>query len=307
MSKLEAEFVWLDGKMVPIAEATTPVTAFGLHYGVGVFEGVRCYQRADGRTAIFRLHEHMERFFRSAKIVGLSMSVDADSLAQACVDTVRANRLLQGYIRPIGFAGAGALGMGVQDNPTQVAVIAFPWGPSHGSDSLQNGLRLQISSFVRGHANSLMSKAKVTGQYFASVMAKRESQRLGLDGCLLLDATGRVCEGPGENLFLVRQGRLFTPPLDLPILDGITRDAVLTLARSAGVPVEEAGFTRDWLHAADEIFLTGTAAEVTPVRQIDGRPVGSGVPGPITRLIQGAFFAAAAGPGEPHPGWLTYV
>jgi branched-chain amino acid aminotransferase len=304
---IQAEWVWHDGKLVPFAEAQTHVSAFTLHYGLGVFEGLRCYRRADGRSAIFRLREHVERFFVSARTAAMDLPLAPAALEAACLETVRANRLDEAYVRPLGYTGAGVLGMGARTNPVQVAVLAFPWAAVLGATAHDQGIRAHISSFVRGHMNATMSKAKIVGQYTASVIAKRESQRLGYDEAIMLDADGRVAEGTAENVFVVWQGKLWTPPLDLPILAGITRDSVITLAREAGVPVVEASFPRDLLYGASEIFLTGTATEVTPVREIDGRPVGTGAPGPLTRQLQAAFLAAVRGPGEPHPEWLSYV
>ena len=323
---ISATSVWLDGRLIPFAEAQVHVTAFTLHYGLGVFEGVRCYRRHDGRTAVFRLREHIERLYESAAVCSMAIPFSAAQLESACLETVRANRLDEGYIRPLVFTGAGVLGMGARENPIQVAIIAFPWSNVLGADASARGIRAHISSFVRAHVNSVMSKAKIVGQYSSSVLVKRESQRLGFDEAIMLDAQGRVAEGSAENIFVVYRGELLTPPLDLPILGGITRDAVMTLAREAGVQPVERAFTRDMLYAASEIFLTGTATEVTPVREIDGRLVGAnlaasaagdvgaqatapapGTPGPITRKIQQAFVAAVRGPGEPHPEWLRYT
>jgi branched-chain amino acid aminotransferase len=315
---IQATSIWLDGKQVPFAEARIHVTAFSLHYGIGAFEGVRCYRRHDGRTAVFRLQEHIERLFESSAVCSMAIPFSPAQLEAACLETVRANKLEEGYIRPLVFTGAGALGMGARDNPIQVAVIAFPWSDVLGAGASQRGIRAHISTFVRAHVNSVMSKAKIIGQYASSVLVKRESQRLGMDEAIMLDAQGRVAEGSAENIFVVYKGELWTPPLDLPILAGITRDAVLTLAREAGLAPVERAFTRDMLVAASEVFLTGTATEITPVREIDGRVIGGPAgghvgagaewaPGPITRRIQEGFVAAVRGPGEPHPEWLRYA
>jgi branched-chain amino acid aminotransferase len=304
---IDVPWVWLDGKLRPFAEATTHVTAFTLHYGLGVFEGLRCYRRADGRSAVFRLREHMERFFESSRTCAMEIPFAREALEAACLETLRANGLGEAYLRPLGFTGAGMLGMGALGNPVQVAVIAFPWGAVLGEEAQRQGVRAHVSSYVRGHLNATMSKAKIVGQYSASVIAKRESQRLGFDEAIMLDGEGRVAEGTAENLFMVWKGRLYTPPLELPILAGLTRDAVIALAADAGIAVVEQAFPRDMLYAASEIFLTGTATEVTPVRELDGRAVGSGAPGPVTRQLQAAFQAAIRGPGEPHPEWLTYL
>jgi branched-chain amino acid aminotransferase len=313
---ISASAVWLDGKLVPYAEAQVHVAAFTLHYGVGAFEGVRCYRRHDGRTAVFRLKEHIERLFESAAVCSMVIPFSAAQLESACLETVRANRLEEGYIRPLVFTGAGVLGMGARENPIQVAIIAFPWSDVLGADASRRGIRAHVSTFVRGHVNSVMSKAKIVGQYASSVLVKRESQRLGFDEAIMLDAQGLVAEGSAENIFIVYKGQLLTPSLELPILPGITRDAVMTLAREVGTTPVERGFTRDMLYAASEVFLTGTATEITPVREIDGRAVGAHLataggepttPGPLTRKIQQAFVAAVRGPGEPHPEWLRYT
>jgi branched-chain amino acid aminotransferase len=306
-ARVTARSIWHDGRLVPFADARTHVTAFGLHYGVGVFEGVRCYRRSDGRSAIFRLKEHIARLYQSAIACEMEIPFPPAALEAACLETVRDNGLDEGYVRPLAFTGAGSLGMGARDNPTEVAVIAFPWSAVLGAEAADKGVRAHISSFVRAHVNSVMSKAKIVGQYTASVMVKRESQRLGFDEAIMLDAEGRVTEASAQNVFAVWQGQIHTPPLELSILGGITRDAVITLAGDLGMSVVQRSFTRDMLYTADEIFLTGTATEITPVRELDGRVIGGGRPGPITRQIQQAFFAVVRGPGERHPDWLSYV
>jgi branched-chain amino acid aminotransferase len=307
MNTIQATSIWLDGKLIPFAQAQVHVTAFTLHYGIGAFEGVRCYRRHDGRSAIFRLREHIERLYESVAVCSMTIPFAPQDLETACLETVRANRLEEGYIRPLVFTGAGVLGMGARENPIQTAIIAFPWSDVLGADAAARGIRAQVSTFVRSPVNSMMSKAKIIGQYVGSVLVKRESQRLGFDEAIMLDAEGRVAEGSAENIFMVWKGQLLTPPLDLPILAGITRDAVLTLARDLGLAPLDRPFTRDMLYSASEVFLTGTATEVTPVREIDGRPIGGGKPGPLTTKIQQAFLAAVRGPGEPHPEWLRYV
>jgi branched-chain amino acid aminotransferase len=304
---IAADYVWFDGKLVPFAEAQVHVGAFTLHYGVGVFEGLRCYRRHDGRSAIFRLSAHIDRLYESAAVCTMDIPFAREALVEACLATVRANKLEEGYVRPLAFTGAGALGMGAQGNPIQVAVLSFAWNAVLGAKAAEQGIRAHISSYVRGHTNAVMSKAKVVGQYATSVMVKRDSQRLGYDEAIMLDAQGRVTEASAQNVFMVWKGQLFTPPLDLAILAGITRDAAITVARERGIEVVERSFTRDMLYSASEIFLTGTATELTPVRELDGHAIADGRPGPITRHIQEGFFAAARGPGEPHPEWLSYV
>jgi branched-chain amino acid aminotransferase len=304
---IEATSAWINGQLVPFAEAATHVTAFTLHYGLAVFEGVRCYRRDDGRSAVFRLREHMERLLDSAKIATLEVPYGRDQLEAACLDTLRANAFDEAYLRPLVYVGAGSLGLGTRDNPVETAIVAFRWAPPLGEEGQRSGVRALVSSFVRGHPNHTMSKAKISGGYVSSVLAKREVQRLGGDEAILLDSHGRVAEGSADNIFIVHQGTLLTPPTDLPILAGITRASVLTLARDAGVPVVERSFTRDMLYTASEVFLTGTAVELTPVREVDGRPVGDGRPGPITRGLQAAFTAATRAPSPPHPEWLTFL
>lgn len=304
---INTKHAWWNGRIVPLAEANVNVSAFAIHYGVGVFEGIRCYERADGRGAIFRLREHIERLFESAKICAFDIPYAPAVIEEACREVMRRNDLREAYVRPFAFTGAGALGLGATGNPIDVAVICWSWGAIHGAEASGTGLRAHVSSYVRGHLNATMSKGKIAGQYVNSVLAKRDSQRLGYDEAIMLDADGRVAEATAENIFVVMRGKLLTPPLDLPILAGITRDAIITIAREAGLDVVERSFTRDMLYAASEVFLTGTGAEIAPVREIDGRIVGDGTPGPITRKLRDAFFATVRGPGEPHPEWLSYL
>ncbi len=304
---IESNFAWMNGKLIPFAEATTHISAFTLHYGVAAFEGIRCYKRHDGRSAVFRLREHIDRLFGSMKVCGNEVPHTVAAVEAACLEVLRANRLAEAYLRPLVFAGAGSLGLGAKDAPIETAVIAFPWGAYLGEEALHKGIRCHVSTFVRGHVNNVMSKAKISGQYVNSVLAKREAQRHGYDEAIMLDSDGRVAEGTGENIFAVYKGRIYTPPLDMPILEGITRDAVVTLAVAEGLEIVEQSFTRDFLYQVSEVFFTGTACEVTPVREIDNRTIGTGTPGPVTRKLQAAFTAAVKGPGEPRPEWLTYV
>jgi branched-chain amino acid aminotransferase len=304
---IKSEFAWMNGKLLPFAQATTHVSAFTLHYGVAVFEGIRCYKRKDGQSAVFRLREHVDRLIYSAKICDTTIPFTREQIEAACLDTLRANKLEEAYIRPLAFLGAGSLGLGSRDNPVELVVIAFPWGAYLGADALSKGIRAHVSTFVRGHLNHTMSKAKISGQYVNSVLAKREVVGLGYDEAIMLDASGAVAEGTGENIFMVHRGRLYTPPLSMPILDGITRDAVITLARENGIEVVEQAFTRDMLYAASEVFFTGTACEVTPVREIDKISIGAGEPGPVTRKLQAAFTAAAKDAPAAHPEWLAFL
>jgi branched-chain amino acid aminotransferase len=302
---IQADWVWRNGKLIPFAEARIHCTSFTLHYGLAVFEGIRCYKRADGRSALFRMREHIARLLESAKIATIDVPHGAAELEAACAEVVRANKLEEGYLRPLVYLGANALGIGATNNPTEVDIIAFPGPPMLGEDGLKDGVRTEISSLSRGHLGSTLSKAKISGQYVGSVLAKRQAQRHGCEDAIMLDSEGRVAEGTTNNIFIVWKGALLTPPLEMSILAGITRDSIITLAGELGLEVVERTFTRDMLYTASEVFLTGTAVEVTPVREVDGYTIGP--PGPITRRLQTAFYTAARGPGEPHPEWLTWL
>jgi len=304
---IDSQFAWMNGKIIPFAQATTHVSAFTLHYGVAAFEGIRCYKRADGRSAVFRLREHIERLFGSMKVCGSEVPFSVEEIESACLEVLRHNKLAEAYLRPLVYSGPGSLGLGAKDAPIEAVVIAFPWGAYLGDEAATKGIRAHLSTYVRGHMNNIMSKAKLSGQYINSVLAKREAQRQGFDEAIMLDADGRVAEGTGENIFAIHKGRIYTPPLDMPILEGITRDAVITLAKQEGFEVVEQSFTRDFLYQVSEVFFTGTACEVTPVREIDCRTIGTGAPGPVTRKLQAAFTAVVKGPGEPRPDWLRYL
>ena len=299
--------VWLDGEFVDWDEAKVHVLTHSLHYGLAVFDGVRAYQRADGGTYVFRLREHIDRLFEGCKMCLLQPKFTRDQVMDACVQALRVNGMADGYIRPIVFIGEGAMGIYVPNNPIRTAVVAWQWGAYLGDEALRNGIRAKISSFARHHINISLAKAKMTGQYTNSVLAKREAKLGGYDEAILLDPAGNVSEGSGENIFVVRKGVLRTPDLSCSILEGITRDTVLTLAREMGVEVVEGRLTRDQLWQADEVFFTGTAAEITPVREIDNRPVGEGSVGPVTKKIQSRFFEIVRGADASHPEWLTRV
>lgn len=298
--------IWLDGKFVDWDEAHVHILTHTLHYGVGLFEGIRCYQTANGTSAIFRLTEHVARMLRGARIVQLDSPFLAEELMRACVEIVRVNNLKECYIRPVLFAGDGAMGV-YADNPIRVAIAVWTWGEYLGHGALERGIRAKVSSFVRHHMNAGMSQGKISGQYSNAVLAKREAVKLGYDEAIMLDPQGLVCEGPGENIFAIQDGVIRTPNFAVPILPGITRDAVLTIARNEGLDVREENFSRDFLYACDEVFFTGTAAEVTPIREIDNRTIGTGVPGPITRRLQGIFADVVRGKMERYTSWLTRV
>jgi branched-chain amino acid aminotransferase len=300
----EGKVIWMDGALVPWGEAQVHVLTHALHYGMGVFEGIRCYE-GEGGSAIFRLEEHTRRLLRSAHILRIPVPYGEDELNRATVETVRANGLRACYIRPIAFLGYGALGL-YAENPVNVAIAAWPWGSYLGEEGLVSGIRVMTSSFSRHHVNASMTRAKACGYYINSVLAKADAKSAGFDEALLLDVDGYVAEGAGENIFIVRDGVVTTPPLS-SMLEGITRDTVLTLARERGLEVVERRLTRDDVYVADEAFLTGSAAEVTPIRELDFRPVGSGKRGPVTEALQTAYFDAVHGRDPRHGDWLTPV
>jgi branched-chain amino acid aminotransferase len=307
---LTADQVWLDGKLVPWGDANVHVMTHALHYGLGVFEGIRAYPQADGTLAIFRLREHIRRFLDSAHIILLDLPYSEAQLMQACIDVlkVQAARFPNGaYLRPIAFMGDGAMGLGAQ-NPTRVAITAWEWGSYLGDKGVREGIRAKVSSFTRGHVNVAMVRGKITGQYVNSILAKREVVLAGYDEAILLDISGFVAEASGENIFCVgRHGVVRTPSLSSPILRGITRDTVIELLKDAGRTVEQVSFTRDALYIAGEVFFTGTAAEVTPVREVDNRKVGEGAVGAITRSVQEMYYRVVRGLEPRYAHWLTPV
>jgi branched-chain amino acid aminotransferase len=271
-----------------------------------VFEGIRCYQTADGRSAVFRLPEHVRRLYDSAHINLIDVPYDRAVVQEAIVESLRLNELDEGYIRPLVFIGDGAMGLNPGDNPTRVAVIAWAWGRYLGEEGMANGIRAKVSTFARHHVNAKMTNGKTCGDYVNSILAKREALLDGYDEAIMLDTQGLVSECTGENIFVVRDGAIKTPPL-ATILDGITRDTLIRLARDRGFDVSETAITRDDLYVADEIFLTGTAAEVTPIREVDHRRIGEGKRGPVAEQLQKAFFDAVAGRDAQHLDWLTYL
>lgn len=297
--------VWMDGELVDWDDAQVPILTHSLHYGVGAFEGIRAYKRQNGHVTVFRLREHVERLLDTCKMALLQPRFSREQIMAACLDTLRVNGMDEGYLRPIVFVGDGAMGIYAPQNPTRTAVVAWKWGAYLGEEALRNGIRTKISSFARHHINIGLAKAKMMGQYTNSVLAKREAKFAGYDEAILLDTNGFVSEGSGENIFVVKKGVLMTPDLSSSILEGITRDTILTLAREEGIPVHECRITRDQLWLADEVFFTGTAAEVTPVREVDNRTIGDGTPGPITRQLQQRYFDVVKGADTTHPEWLT--
>jgi len=297
--------IWFDGKMVDWRDARIHVLTHTLHYGMGVFEGVRAYD-AEGGTAIFRLAEHTRRFFNSAKIFQMELPFDAQTLMQAQKDVVRENKLASCYIRPIAWVGSEKLGVSKRGNTIHVAIAAWPWGAYLGEDGITKGIRVKVSSYTRHHVNVSLVRAKASGYYVNSILANAEVTAHGYDEALLLDTEGYVSEGAGENIFIVRDGVLYTPDL-ASCLDGITRDAVLRIARDEGIEIREKRITRDEVYCADEAFFTGTAAEVTPIREVDDRTIGAGRRGPVTERLQTTFFNAVAGREARYRNWLTPV
>jgi branched-chain amino acid aminotransferase len=297
--------IWMDGSFVDWADANVHVLTHSLHYGLAAFEGIRCYKGKSG-SAIFRLQEHVDRLFESAHIGMMAIPYERKQVAQAIVETVRVNKLDACYIRPLVYIGYGAMGVYPGDNPIKLAIAAWKWGAYLGDEALANGMRARVSSFTRHHVNVSMTRGKISGYYVNSILAKREAKADGYDEAILLDPEGYVSEGTGENIFIVRKGRIKTTPLT-SILEGITRNSVIDLAREQGVPVMEERFTRDEMYIADEVFVTGTAAELTPVREIDNRRIGTGKPGPITLALQKRFFAIVRGEDPSHESWLTRI
>lgn len=297
--------IWYDGQMVPWREATTHVLTHTLHYGLGVFEGVRAYKTAEG-TAIFRLKEHTERLFRSAHILGMKIPWDRDTLNQAQIDVVRANGLESAYLRPLAFYGSEGMGIRADMLQTHIAIATWSWGAYLGVEGMEKGIKVRTSSLTRHHVNITMCRAKACGNYINSILALQEAVAAGCDEALMLDASGYVMEGTGENVFIVRDGVVYTPDLT-SALEGITRDTVMKLMAELGIEVREKRITRDEVYVADEAFFTGTAAEVTPIRELDGRTIGPGHRGPLTERVQKAYFDCVEGRSAQHRNWLTYI
>ena len=297
----------MDGALVPWHEANVHVLTHTLHYGYGVFEGIRCYRTKNGKSAIFRLPEHVARLFNSAKILGIEIPFSQEEITRAIVEVVSINKLEECYIRPIVFLGDNKMGLNPDGVNVRVAIAAWPWGTYLGDDGLNKGIRVRTSSFSRHHVNISMTKAKACGYYINSIFAKAEAIRDGYDEAILLDPNGYVSEGSGENIFILYKNTLMTPPLSSGCLDGITRDAVFDICKEMNIPLKEETLTRDELYLADEIFLTGTAAEITPVREIDNRHIGNGSKGDTTDRIQKSFFDIVAGKSPKFKHWLTEV
>jgi branched-chain amino acid aminotransferase len=303
---LSGKKIWFDGEMVPWEEAKVHVLTHCLHYGTGYFEGIRCYALEDGRSAVFRLDEHVRRLFDSGQILGIPLPYTADHVREAILNVVRGNGLKECYIRPLAFLGYGEMGLYAPDNPLHLVIAAWPWGAYLGDEGIKNGIRAKVSSYTRHHVNVMMTKSKVSGNYVNSVLAKNEVKKAGYDEAIMLDTDGYVAEASGENIFIARQKRLKTTPLT-SILPGITRESVLTIARDKGYEIQEERFTRDELYTADESFFTGTAAEVTPIREVDNRKIGVSCPGVVTADLQRTFFSIIKGKDKKYERWLSYL
>lgn len=299
------KFIWFDGKLVPWEEAQVHVLTHSLHYGSAIFEGIRAYACADGASEIFRLPEHAKRMVNSAKILRMQLPYTAEELAKACVETVEANGLREGYIRPLSFVGYGEMGVYPGNNPVQTIIAVWPWGAYLGPEALEKGISIKTSTFARSPVNSNMSRAKASGNYINSILAKIEAKEDGYDEAVMLDTSGFVSEATGENIFIVRDGIIKTTPLT-SILGGITRDSIIRLAKDLGYEVAEQLFTRDELYTADEAFFTGTAAELTPIREVDHRVIGLGRRGPVTKRLQEEFFRIVKGENPEYRSWLTF-
>lgn len=299
--------IWMEGEFVDWDDAKLHLLTHTMHYGLGAFEGIRAYKRADGRTTIFRLHEHITRLFDSCKLMMIEPRFNREQVIAACSAILKENRMEEAYLRPIVWVGDGAMGVYAPDNPIRTAVVAWKWGAYLGAGAVEKGIRVKVSSWARHHIHVSLAKGKIMGQYTNSTLAKREAKLAGYDEAVLMDVQGYVSEGSGENLFIVKRGKLITPPLSASILEGVTRDTILTLAREEGIPVSEEMVTRDQLYLADEAFFTGTAAEVTPIREVDNRQIGEGSVGPITKRLQQRYFDVVRGSDTSHPEWLTRV
>jgi branched-chain amino acid aminotransferase len=304
---IESDKIWLDGEFVDFDKANVHILTHTLHYGLGAFEGIRCYKRADGNSAIFRLSDHIRRLIESCKICMMDVPFTQEQIERACIETVKVNGFDSCYLRPVVFLGHGQMGLSATGNKVRVAIASWKWGAYLGDEGLDKGIRAKVSSFNRQHVNANMVKGKINGQYVNSILAKREVMAAGYDEAIMLDTEGYVSEASGENIFVVYRDKVMTTPTGASILGGITRDTVMTLAKERDIEVIEQRFTRDMLYTADEIFMTGTAAEVTPVREVDDRPVGDGTVGPVTKAVQAAYFEQVKGAATDHPEWLSIV
>ena len=306
MGLTPTKFIWMDGELVPWEKANVHVLTHTLHYGLGVFEGIRCYKTEKG-PAVFRLKDHIKRLEDSAKLVGMRLPYSVDDLVQATKETIKSNEIEECYIRPIAFYGYGVMGLNPKGSKVNVAIAVWPWGTYLGEEGLERGIRAKISPWLRIHPRILPPQAKVVANYANSILAKVDALNSGYDEAILLNMEGFIAEGPGENLFIVENGKLVTPPLSSGALEGITRDSIIKIARDEGISFEERDISREQLYAADEAFFTGTAAEVTPIREVDGKPIGGGKRGRVTEKLQRVFFNTVRGKEPKYESWLDYV
>jgi len=306
MSSENPELIWLDGELIPWAEANVHVLTHSLHYGLGVFEGIRAYKCENGKTAVLLLKEHVKRLINSCHIAGINLPYTNNEVCDAIKLLLVKNGLDEAYIRPLVFIGNGTMGIHPKENPIRLTIAAWSWGAYLGDDGVNKGIKAKISSFTRMGVNSFMTKAKICGNYVNSIQAKIEATSLGFDEALLLDNEGYLAEGSGENIFIVRNGMIKTPPLT-SILEGFTRNCIIQISKDKNLTVEQQRFTRDELYIADEVFLTGTAAEITPVREIDFRQIGTGNPGDITKDLQTTYFDIIRGKNNKYSEWLEYI
>jgi len=306
METWKTPYVWMDGRLMPFEESKISILTHTLHYGLGIFEGTRAYEQTTGGSAVFRLDDHMRRFRGSANAVNIKLPHSIEEIRQGSLDLVEANGIATCYLRHIAWVGDGIMGLDPKDNPIRFAIVSWPWGAYLGKDGIENGVRCKVSSFNRPFPNSTLTKAKITGNYVNSILAKREVVAMGYDEAILLDTNGYLAECSGENLFIVRDNVIKTPALT-SVLEGITRASVTKIAQDLGYEVQQTILTRDEMYFADEVFMTGTAAEVTPVREVDDRPVGKGIAGPVTKAIQKNYFAAIRGDLPQYSDWLSPV
>lgn len=302
---VEVEYIWKNGELIPWADATTHVLSHSLHYGSGVFEGIRCYKSPEGKSFVFRLRDHMERLHRSAKIACIDLPYTVDELCEATVKLIEANNLPACYIRPLVYRGYGVMGVDPTGSPVDVIIAAWPWDSYLGEDALENGVSVGVSSWRQRSINAIPPAVKSTASYMNSILAKLEAKAHGYAEAIMLNEEGKVCEGTGENLFIVRDGVLSTPPTSDGLLEGITRDSILCIADDLEIPALEESLTRSDLYIADEVFMTGSAAELTPIGEVDNRKIGK--PGPVTRALQDRFFDIVYGRVEEYAEWLTPV
>jgi len=302
----KSKFIWMDGEFVDWDDAKIHILTHSFQYGLAAFEGIRAYETTKGLPAIFRLDAHIKRLFDSAHIAMMKVQFSKEEISNACINIIKKNSLASGYIRPVIYIGEGAMGVYPASNPIKVVIAAWKWGSYLGEEALKKGIRARVSSFNRFFVNSVMTKAKITGNYASGILAKQEAVAGGFQEAIMLDTEGYVAEGTGENVFIVRSGVIKTSPLT-SILEGITRDSIITIAKDMGFNVSETRFTRDELYVSDEVFFSGTAAEITPVVEVDGRKIGDGVPGLVTKKLQSTFFDIVKGKNRKYEKWLTYI